>query len=97
MWNHKGGSLRGNGKYAEPRHLLLALESFYEPWKGSESQINEFSWNQIKNYVSPSNFFNVWIFGGGVDWASKGLEALECELSIILQWFTSAGGSQDEK
>ena len=48
-------------------------------------------------YVSPSNFFNAWILGGGVDCGFKGLEALECELWIILQWFTIAWESQDQK
>ena len=95
MWNHKGGFLRGNGKYAEPILLLLALKSFPEP---GVFQINEFTWNQIKNFMCPLPISSMHgFFGGGVDCAFKGLEALECELWITLQWFTIAWESQDEK
>ena len=40
----------------------------------------------MKNFVSPSQFFNVWSFGGGgggggeVVCGLRGLEALACEL-----------------
>ena len=43
--------------------------------------VNEFIWNQIKNFMSPlpiSSMHGFW--GDGVDCGFKGLEALECEL-----------------
>ena len=61
--------------------------------------INEFIWNQIKNFMSPlaiSSMHGFWGLGG-IDCGFKGLEALVCELWIILQWFTIAWESQDEK
>ena len=70
-------------------------------WRSDDKQEKEAKWVYLepnKNfYVSPSNFFNAWILGGGVDCGFKGLEALECELWIILQWFTIAWESQDQK
>ena len=35
--------------------------------------VYEFIWNQIKNFVSPSNFFNAWIFG---EWGRLRLQRL---------------------
>ena len=59
---------------------------------------NEFIWNQIKTFMSPLPISSMHGFlGGGVDCGFKGLEALECELWIILQWFTIAWESQDER
>ena len=49
--------------------------------------INEFIWNQIKNFMSPlaiSSMHGFWGGGaggvGGIDCGFKGLEALVCEL-----------------
>ena len=49
--------------------------------KKSNLEINEFIWNQIKNFMSPLPISSIHGFlGGGVDCGFKGLEALECEL-----------------
>ena len=43
--------------------------------------LNEFIWNQIKNFMSPLPISSMHGFlRGGVDCGFKGLEALECEL-----------------
>ena len=59
---------------------------------------NEFIWNQRKTFMSPLPISLMYgFFWGGVDCDFKGLEALERELWIILQWFTIAWESQDAK
>ena len=46
-----------------------------------QKHLNEFIWNQIKNFMSPLLISSIHgVLGGGVDGGFKGLEALESEL-----------------
>ena len=44
-----------------------------QKYRQFQKHLNEFIWNQIKNFVSPFNFFNAWIFGG---WGQLRLQRL---------------------